>query len=137
MEHCKINIIQKGAENPKISESTPLQIFGRHDLIKVPQKERQVLKDIIKEYLQTIGEHEFQAQQTEPESTFTPFSLDVLLTSIISRRKAAAKGTTQDQLVMMTLYELLQNQVLMNQTYTMCVKDDGAASNDGKEESKD
>jgi hypothetical protein len=43
-----------------------------------------VLKDIIREYFQTIGEREYQAHENEPENTFSPFSLD-LLASIISR----------------------------------------------------
>jgi hypothetical protein len=90
-----------------------------------------VLKDIIREYFQTIGEREYQAHENEPENTFSPFSLD-LLASIISRQAGAKEE--QDQLLTMTLYELLQNNVLMNQSYNTCVKDDGGAST---EESKE
>jgi hypothetical protein len=35
----------------------------------------------------------------------------------------------------MTLYELLQNDVIINQTYTMCVRDDGATSTEESKES--
>jgi hypothetical protein len=38
-----------------------MQIFGRTQLIEVPQKDRQVLKNTIREYFQTIGEREYQA----------------------------------------------------------------------------
>ena len=60
-EHCSINIIIKGPESPKLSECSPMQIFGRTQLIEVPQKDRQVLKNTIREYFQTIGEKEYQA----------------------------------------------------------------------------
>lgn len=58
-----------------------------------------------------------------------------VLTSVISSIQAKVKEY-QDQLAMMTLYELLQNDVLINHTYTMCgVKDEGATPSEESKES--